>query len=68
MRYEEARRPRGIESVWLRFKLWFQATPRLRGPSAGDLHTLTDRDRRDIGAPEPVRYMDWHSLKDDGWR
>lgn len=65
MRYEDARRLRGVESVWLRLRMWLQARrARSRFPVANLSH-LSDHDRRDIGLPEPVRYMDWKSLKDE---
>jgi uncharacterized protein YjiS (DUF1127 family) len=68
MRYEDARRSRGVESVWLSLKLWFGST-RSRNQSLADLNRLSEHERRDIGLPEPVRYMDWRILKDDGrWR
>jgi hypothetical protein len=67
MRYEDARRLCGVEGVWLSLKLWLRPRPaRLRtGPIIGDLRHLSDHERRDIGLPEPVRYMDWHRLNDD---
>jgi uncharacterized protein YjiS (DUF1127 family) len=66
MRYEDARRSRGVESVWLRLKLWFSST-RSHRRSLADLSRLSDHERRDIGLPEPVRYMDWRALKDEGY-
>jgi hypothetical protein len=62
MRYEDARRLRGVESAWLRLKLWLRPSPRKRVPVIRDLGDLSDHERRDIGLPEPVRYMDWHTL------
>lgn len=29
---------------------------------------LTERERRDIGLPEPVSYADWKTLKANSWR
>jgi hypothetical protein len=29
------------------------------------LRHLSDHERRDIGLPEPVRFMDWKNLKDE---
>jgi hypothetical protein len=66
MRYEDARRLRGAESIWLRLKLWFRSTHLRCEPVIGDLSHLSDHERRDIGLPEQVRYMDWNRLKDDG--
>lgn len=65
MRYEDARRLRGVESVWLRLKFWFRTNRRGHPVPTGDLSLLSDHERRDIGLPEPVRYMDWRSLKDE---
>jgi len=31
-----------------------------------DFDGLSDHQRRDIGAPEPVRHMDWKALQDMG--
>ena len=64
MRYEDARRLRGVESAWLRLKLWFRPVLPRKGPVITDLSALSDHERRDIGLPEPVRYMDWRTLKD----
>jgi len=72
MRYEDARRLRGVESAWMHLKLWFRPAFRHTGPVISDLSHLSDHERRDIGLPEQVRYMDgepvrsldWHSLKD----
>ena len=67
MRYNEARRPGGIESVWLRLKLWIHpAVPHGRIASLDTSH-LNDHLRRDIGLPDPVRYVDWKSLRENGW-
>jgi hypothetical protein len=64
MRYEDARRLSGVGSVWLRLQMWLRSIhPRPRCPTA-DLSHLSDHERRDIGLPDPVRYMDWRSLKD----
>ena len=68
MRYEDARRLRGTESLWLRLKLWLHLRPGRRGPTIGNLNHLSEHERRDIGLPEQVRYMDWRALKEDGWR
>ena len=64
MRYEETRRLRGIESVWLRLKLWFRPTFLRPDNVISNLSHLSDHERRDIGLPDPVRYMDWRTLKD----
>jgi len=65
MRYEDARRSRGVGSVWPRLQLWLRSFHlRPQGPT-NDLSHLSDHERRDIGLPEPVRYMDWRSLKDE---
>jgi hypothetical protein len=68
MRYEDARRLSGVESAWLRLKLWFSPAFRSRPPLIGNLSHLSDHERRDIGLPEVHRYMDWRALKDGGWR
>jgi hypothetical protein len=65
MRYEDARRLRGVESAWLQVKLWFRPVFRRRAPIISDLSHLSDHERRDIGLPEPIRYMDWRLLKDE---
>jgi hypothetical protein len=64
MKYEDARRLRG-ESVWLRLKLWFRPVIPPNRSSISDLSHLSDHERRDIGLPDPVRYMDWRTLKDE---
>ncbi|MXQ10806.1 hypothetical protein [Microvirga makkahensis] len=67
MRYEDARRLRGVESAWLRLRTWLclSRLQRRRRKPIADLNHLSDHERRDIGLPEPVRYMDWRSLKDE---
>lgn len=64
MKYEDARRQRGAESAWLRLKFLFRPFSR-RKAIWGDTRFLSDHIRCDIGLPEPVRYMDWRSLKTD---
>lgn len=64
MRYEETRRLRGIESAWLRLKFWLLPDPLRSDTVISDLSHLSDHERRDIGLPDPVRYMDWRALKD----
>ena len=64
MRYEETRRLRGIGSAWLRLKLWFKPIHSRTRPIISDLDRLSDHERRDIGLPDSVRYMDWRALKD----
>jgi len=64
MRYEEIRRVRGVESAWLRLKLWLRPAFPRSGPTISDLNHLSDHERRDIGLPDPVRYMDWQALND----
>jgi hypothetical protein len=64
MRYEETRRSRGIESAWLRLKLWLCPALLRNDSIVSDLSHLSDHERRDIGLPDPVRYMDWRALKD----
>jgi hypothetical protein len=64
MRYEETRRSRGIESAWLRLKLWLRPALLRSVSVVSDLSHLSDHERRDIGLPDPVRYMDWRTLKD----
>jgi len=65
MRYEDARRLRSVESVWLHVKLWFRPVFQRKGPIISDLSQLSDHERRDVGLPEPIRYMDWRALKDE---
>ncbi len=67
MRYDESRRPGGIESAWLRLKLWLH--PTVPHGSTGSLDTgeLSEHLRRDIGIPHPPRYADWKSLRENGW-
>lgn len=64
MRYQESRRSRGIENAWLRLRLWLQPAALRAGPPFADLSHLSDHERRDIGLPEPARYMDWRSLRE----
>ncbi len=64
MRYDDARRLRGVGSVWLRLKLWLRPAFRRTRPVIWDFDALSDHERRDIGLPEPVRFMDWRALKD----
>lgn len=64
MRYEETRRLRGIESAWLRLKLWLCPHFLRTNTVISDLSHLSEYERRDIGLPDPVRYMDWRTLKD----
>jgi hypothetical protein len=67
MRYEHARRLRGVESAWLRLKLWFRPSFRRGGKVIRNMDHLSDHERRDIGLPEPLRYVDWRALRDNGW-
>ncbi|WP_201864210.1 hypothetical protein [Microvirga soli] len=55
---------RGIESAWLRLKLWLRPALLRNDSVVLDLKELSDHERRDIGLPEPLRYMDWRALKD----
>ncbi|MEE1657671.1 hypothetical protein VB618_15805 [Microvirga sp. CF3062] len=55
---------RGIESAWLRLKFWLLPDPLRSDTVISDLSHLSDHERRDIGLPDPVRYMDWRALKD----
>jgi hypothetical protein len=64
MRYEETRRLRGIENAWLRLKLWLHPALLREDSIVTYLSHLSDHERRDIGLPDPVRYMDWRTLKD----
>ncbi len=65
MRYEETRRLGGVESAWLRLKLWLRPAPLRCRRIIGDLNHLSDHERRDIGLDDPVRYMDWRQLMDN---
>ena len=64
MRYEETRRLRGIESAWLRLKLRLRPALPRNDHIVSDLSRLSDHERREIGLPDPVCYMDWRALKD----
>ena len=64
MRYEETRRLRGVENACLRLKLWLRPALLRDDSVVSDMSHLSDHERRDIGLPEPVRYMDWRTLKD----
>lgn len=67
MRYEDVRRLRGVESVWLRLMMWLRPMRRpVQPPLIGNFSHLTDHDRRDIGLPEQVRYVHWHDLRERG--
>ena len=67
MRYEDVSRLRGTESFWLRLRLWLHPAPHRGNPPIRSLSHLSDHERRDIGLPEEVRYMDWRALKGNGW-
>lgn len=67
MRYDETRRPGGIESAWLRLKLWLHPSVSQGATASLDTSHLSDHLRCDIGLPEPVRYADWKSLRANGW-
>ncbi|MCG7394104.1 DUF1127 domain-containing protein [Microvirga sp. ACRRW] len=58
MRYEDARRLRGVESVWLRVKLWLGPGSLLSHEPIAELSHLSDHERRDIGLHETARYLD----------
>jgi hypothetical protein len=68
MKYEDVLRQRGVDSVWLRLKLWLYRSPLRKPRPYGVLSDLSDHERRDIGLPDPVRYADWKALRDNGWR
>jgi len=68
MRYEEVRRQRGVDGVWLRLKVWLQSASRRRRPMVRNLSHLPDHIRCDIGLPEQPRYVDWRALRANGWR
>lgn len=70
MRYVDSRRVSGVGSVWLRLRLWLAPPYRKSRPApmARDLSHLSDHERRDIGLPEPVRYVDWRALRESGWQ
>ena len=67
MRYEDVSRLRGTEGFWLRLRLWLHPAPHRSNPPIRSLSHLSDHERRDIGLPEQVRYMDWRTLKGNGW-
>ncbi|MET0532535.1 MAG: hypothetical protein ABW003_30165 [Microvirga sp.] len=67
MKYNESRRPGGIESAWLRLKLWLHPVVPNRTTAFLDTGDLSEHLRRDIGMPDPVRYADWKSLRANGW-
>ena len=64
MRYEDTRRLRGAGIALMRLALWIRPLFRPSVPVIRDLGALSDHERRDIGLPEPRRYMDWRSLHD----
>jgi hypothetical protein len=68
MRYEDVRRPSGVESFWVHFKRWLIAPSPRRKPMVGNLSHLSDSMRRDLGLPDEVRYVDWRTLRENGWR
>ncbi len=50
MRYQDLRRPRGIESLWLRLRLAFaRFAPGPSRRTIGNLSALSDRQLEDIG-------------------
>ena len=67
MRYQDVRRLHGTESFWFRLKLLLQPSLSLRRPVIHNLSHLSDHERRDIGLPDQVRYVDWRALKENGW-
>jgi len=67
MRYEDVGRLRGTASFWLRLRLWLHPAPHRGNPPIRSLSHLSDHERRDIGLPEEVRFMDWRTLKGNGW-
>lgn len=74
MRYEDARRLRGVESAWLRLKLWLGSVHLQRHAPTCEVSHLSDYQKRDIGLHESARYLDgehvrslsWGRLKDGG--
>jgi hypothetical protein len=65
MRHQDIGRLRGVDGVWFRISLWLGAN-RKSTPAITDLNMLTDHQRRDIGVPEPTRYLDWKALRTEG--
>ncbi|NIX77570.1 hypothetical protein [Microvirga terricola] len=67
MRYEHVRRLNSVESAWLRLKMRFHNGPSMGKPPLLNPCDLSDHEKRDIGLPEPVRYVDWKVLREKGW-
>ena len=67
MRHDDIRRLRDVDGIWLRIKLWL-SRPYLRAtaPVISDFSDLSEHQRRDIGLPDPVRYLDWKTLRTQG--
>ena len=63
MRYQDLRRPRGIESLWLRLRFALsRPRPRRAAPAIGDLSRLSDHQLDDIGLKrrhEPPTVLSW---------
>lgn len=68
MRYDEARRERGIGSAWLRIKIWLSTSYWRKRKVMADLSDLPNHLRRDIGLPASHSYRDLRALRDNGWR
>jgi hypothetical protein len=70
MRYDDVLHSRSLSGFWFRFKLrmaghdWFRPVILPDASHLSDFSQMTDHQRRDIGLPEPVRYMDWKELQD----
>ncbi|MDF2813030.1 MAG: hypothetical protein K0S56_4061 [Microvirga sp.] len=62
MRHEDIGRARNVESVWLRIRLWIDPSLNPKASVVNDFSNLTEHQRRDIGLPEPTRYLDWKAL------
>lgn len=68
MKYDDVRRARGVDGVWLRLKFWLNREPTPRRPIIANLSHLSDHQRRDIGLDDEVRYVDWRALRANDWR
>ncbi len=66
MRYEDVRHLRGLEGYWFRLKCRLARSSRQPKPAVTNLSHLSDHERRDIGLPDEIRYMDWRALRRNG--
>ena len=62
MRHDDMGRLRAVDGIWFRIRLWL-GTQRPSRPVITDFDTLSEHQRKDIGLPEPARYVDWKALR-----